>query len=232
MQVLNKIADLLILNLVTFLFCIPIFTIGASMTAMHYVLLKMVRGKDSYIIKDYWKSFKQNFKQATAIWMVLFLIGMTLLVDFKLFASEQSPFPKPVIWMVFAAAIIWLCVFLYVFPVLARFVNTVKGTFKNSLFMSILGLPRTVGMVLATALPTFIFIFAPETAWRFLPLFLCFGITVPGFICAWLYSPLFLRFENQTEEKKEEVELEESEYEEAAAILHDEDEDSEETKDK
>ena len=151
-------------------------------------------------------------------------IGMALLVDFKLFASESSPFPKPVIWMVFVAAIIWLCVYLYVFPVLARFVNTVKGTLKNAFFMSILGLPRTAVMIVATVLPAFCFIFAPATTWKFLPIFLCFGITVPGYICAWLYSPLFKKFEGESQDKDDQaVEVDESEYEEAASILHDED---------
>ena len=43
---LNKMADLLILNLIALLMCLPIITAGASLTAMHYVLLKMVRGAE------------------------------------------------------------------------------------------------------------------------------------------------------------------------------------------
>ena len=47
MRFLGKVADLMILNLVTLLCCIPVVTIGASLTAMHYVLLKMVRNEES-----------------------------------------------------------------------------------------------------------------------------------------------------------------------------------------
>ena len=67
MQFLSRMADLMILNLVTLLFMIIPFTGGAALTGMHYVLLKMVRNEENYIIKGFWKSFKENFKQSTII---------------------------------------------------------------------------------------------------------------------------------------------------------------------
>ena len=73
MRFLGRLADLMILNLVTLLCCLPVVTIGASLTAMHYVLLKMVRNEESYIVRSFFKSFKQNFKQATVIWLIILL---------------------------------------------------------------------------------------------------------------------------------------------------------------
>ena len=67
---LNKVADLILLNILTMICCLPIITIGASMTALHYVVLKMVRDEESYIVRSYFKSFRQNFKQATIIWLI------------------------------------------------------------------------------------------------------------------------------------------------------------------
>ena len=63
MQVLNKVADLLWLNILTLICCIPIVTAGASLTAMNYMALKIVRNEECYITKGFFKSFKQNFKQ-------------------------------------------------------------------------------------------------------------------------------------------------------------------------
>ena len=71
MRFLSRMADLMIMNLVVTICCIPIVTIGASITAMHYVMLKLVRGEDGYIVKDFFKSFKQNFKQSTIIWLIM-----------------------------------------------------------------------------------------------------------------------------------------------------------------
>ena len=73
MEALSTISDLMILNLVTLVCCLPVITIGAALTGMHYVLLKMVRREEGYIVRSYFKSFKENFLQATIIW-ILFLL--------------------------------------------------------------------------------------------------------------------------------------------------------------
>ena len=64
MRVLGRIADLMIINFLTILLCIPVVTAGAAFTAMHYVMLKLVRDEEGYIVKQYFKSFKENFVQS------------------------------------------------------------------------------------------------------------------------------------------------------------------------
>ena len=51
MVFLSKVANLMILNVLTIICCIPIFTAGAAITALYYVTIKMARGDDPYIIK-------------------------------------------------------------------------------------------------------------------------------------------------------------------------------------
>ena len=86
---LNKMADLIYLNLLTFVCCIPIITIGASMTALNYVVLKMVRNEDSHLTRQFFKSFKQNFKQATIIWLIILLAIIVLAGDFYIFTCQS-----------------------------------------------------------------------------------------------------------------------------------------------
>jgi len=74
MRFLGKIADLMIVNVLTIICSIPIFTIGPALTAAHYVCLKIVRKEEGYVIKNYFKAFKENFKQATVIWLILLAI--------------------------------------------------------------------------------------------------------------------------------------------------------------
>ena len=69
--VMGRVADLIMLNVVFLICCLPIVTIGASLTALHYVTLKMARNEESYIIRSFFKSFKQNFKQATVINLII-----------------------------------------------------------------------------------------------------------------------------------------------------------------
>ena len=84
MVFLSKVANLMILNVLTIICCIPIFTAGAAITALYYVTIKMARGDDPYIIKGYiFKSFKENFKQATIIWLIMLVILAIIAVDWR-----------------------------------------------------------------------------------------------------------------------------------------------------
>ena len=83
MVFLSKVANLMILNVLTIICCIPIFTAGAAITALYYVTIKMARGDDPYIIKGYFKSFKENFKQATIIWLIMLVVIAIIAVDWR-----------------------------------------------------------------------------------------------------------------------------------------------------
>lgn len=150
---MSKVADLCILNIICVICCIPVITAGASITAMYYVTLKMVRNEDTYIVRSFFKSFKQNFKQATIINLIMLLIGVVLYIDLNVSKAMQGGAGQifQVIFMAFV--LIYFILFLYVYPVLARFYNTIKNTIKNALFMAVRHLPYTVVMVLIAACP-------------------------------------------------------------------------------
>ena len=109
MRFLSKMADLIILNLLAFVCCLPIFTIGASMTALHYVLLKIVRNEEGYVVRGFFKAFKSNFKQATVIWLILLAVLFVLLGDFMIFKYSGIVFPK---WLQIALIAVLVFVFL------------------------------------------------------------------------------------------------------------------------
>ena len=94
MRVLSKMADLMILNLLMIVLCLPIVTAGAAFTAMHYVLLKMVRDEDSYLLKSFFKSFKLNFRQATIIWAIMLGITVLFIGDFVIMKGNDTGFPE------------------------------------------------------------------------------------------------------------------------------------------
>ena len=200
MRVLNKLADLIYLNFLTLICCIPIVTIGASMTALHYVLLKMVKNEDGYITKSFFKSFKQNFKQATLIWLILLLAICILAGDFLIFSYSQINFPGWLQVVLLAVAILVLFATIHLFPLLARYENSIMNTYRNSLFMGILNLPKTVVMMICWLLPIAIIIFIPQIA----PIGFVFGISGPAFLNALLYKKSFQRFEPENEKGSDE----------------------------
>ena len=78
-QIMGRVFDLMMLNIIFLIMCIPIVTIGANFTAMYYVTLKMIKNEETYIFRTYWKSFRENFKQATAIWLILLAVLIVLI---------------------------------------------------------------------------------------------------------------------------------------------------------
>ena len=197
MTFLTKIADLIIVNILAFICCLPIFTIGASMTALYYVVLKMVRNEECYITKAFFKSFKENFKQATIIWLIMLFVIIVIVADILVMFFSGISFPG---WLVIGVAIVLILLSIavvHVFPVLARFENTVKGTYRNSFFMGFLAFPRSIAMLVCWLVPAFIL----WKLWQLAPLVIFFGFSGPAYLCAIFYNPTFKRFEPKTEEK-------------------------------
>ncbi|WP_029231258.1 YesL family protein [Butyrivibrio sp. VCB2006] len=175
--------------------------LGPALTAMHYVLLKIVRDEDSYVTKSFFKSFKENFKQGAILQVIQFAAGGILLLDFLIMKDNTGIYR----YIVIAIALILYMVSLYIFPLLSKFVNTVLGTLRNAALMSIMALPKTVLMVLVSAVPVVIFYFFYVKA---LPVLILLGISGPGFVHALLYNGTFKRFEPKVEEMSEEEEME------------------------
>lgn len=203
MRVLSKMADLMLLNILMILLCLPVVTIGAAFTAMHYVLLKMVRDEDTYLFKSFFKSFKLNFKQATIIWLIILGVFAIFVSDFIIMKSNNTGFPQSFVVLLSAIIVLVFCVCMYVFPVLARFENTIWRTIKNSFFMMSLNLPKTILMLLMYALP-FVIMYVMPVAF---PMILLFGISLPGYVAALLYNKIFKRFEPEPEKITSDMEF-------------------------
>ena len=199
MRVMNRIADLLILNMITLICCLPVITIGAALTAMHSVLLTMVRNKDSYIFRSYFQSFKQNFRQATALWLIFLAAFLFIGYDLYLIMYSGMQFPKIVVWLLLIVAAALIMISIYAFALEARFVNTVRTTFNNAVILMIAAFPRSLGMLAITLLPVVLLYFS-GTIMQLFPLLVMFGISVPGYVCALLYSPVFKKLEPPEED--------------------------------
>ena len=196
MEKLSIVADLLFLNLIVFLCCIPVITAGAAMTGMHYVLIKMIRREESYVLTDFFYSFRKNFRQATVIWCLYLLFAAVLALDLYLTrGGGETAVRLPVFFrylLIGGGAYAGLTL-LYVFPLLARFDNTVRGTIRSAFALVVSSLPCTISMVMVTlGFPA-----AARLMPALLPLEILLGLTGPGFLCALLYNPLFLKIEKK-----------------------------------
>ena len=143
---MSRVADLIILNLLCIVCCIPVVTIGPSIAAMFYVTLKMVRNEESYIVRGFFKSFKQNLKQGIVINLIMLAAALLLYFDISICRSTPGTIGKVLMVLFMMILVVYLMIFLYI-----------KNTFTNAFLMSIRHLPYTALMILVTAAPVLVF---------------------------------------------------------------------------
>lgn len=198
MKFLGTMADLMILNMLTVLCCVPIVTAGASFTAMHYVLQKLVRSEENYVSRQFFHSFKENFVQSTIIWIGMVVVYGALFVDWRILRMQGDQFPGFLIILLYGAAVIIFLYTLYIFPILARYKNTIRGILKLAFAMTIMGsiTLRTLAAGILYIVPFAILLIY---GWGSIPILLLMGFTVPGFFRAMMYRGLFNKYETREE---------------------------------
>jgi len=202
---MGKVADLVILNILAIICSIPVFTIGASWTALYFVTIRMVRKEEGYVIKDFFRSFKENFKQATIIWLLVLVVAAVFTGDILIYNMMPDKVPQIIIVVVVALGFLALSTVVYVFPLLARFENTTKNTIKNAFLLSIVNIPQTVTAIILMVLPVVLTLFVLEL----FPIIIMVGVSLPAFLTSLMLVRIFRKLEpaEAVAEKEEENEL-------------------------
>ena len=161
MTVVSRFADLLLLNLVFLLTCLPVFTIGAAVTALYTMCFRLMREEYSGLFRSYFSAFKSNFRQATCIWLLLLLIVCPSLFYFYVLFSMDSLL-RYFGFLFILISLLAAMTASYVFPWISQFENTTGQALKNALILSISHLPRTLAIVAINLVPAIVFFISPE----------------------------------------------------------------------
>ncbi len=195
MSFITKITYSAYLNILWLVCCLPVITIGASTTALFYVTLKVAKNEEGNLTKSFFHSFKENFRQGTIIWLILLTVGIILAVDGYVFYHMRF---ENAFWAVgtaifVVAAVAYAIILMYIFPLLARFDNTVKAMFKNSIMLGMRFLLCTVIMAVIYFVMAFVVIniFTP---------FIVFGEGLCALLCSYLLSNILLLCQEKMEE--------------------------------
>lgn len=152
MNFMTKVYDLFLLNVLTFVCCIPIVTGGAAFTALHAVMLKMTKDEEGSITKSYIKEFKENLKGSIGGWMLLLAAVLVLVFDLYLWANSNDE-NRSLFWGVtlFMLGFVFAVASWY-FSVRAKFVDTSMSGLKRALNYCLYFFPVSVLMGGATVL--------------------------------------------------------------------------------
>lgn len=187
MRALSKIFDIGWLSLIYVVFCIPLVTVGAATTSLYYVSAKVLRRGRSYVWTEFWRSFKQNFAPATALWLIFALIYGILFFNFSVI-NKESGYGGYLVGVYLALVLIIMCVMAYAFCILSRFSMKITGILRLSLFMAFRHILHTLALV-ALLIAALVGVFSPllfanPVVHSLVPMILAF---VPG-TAAFLYT--------------------------------------------
>ncbi len=194
-RALSDLNTLVILNVLTALFCIPVITAGASLAAMHYVIMEMFENRGSGVAREFWKRFKENLRNATPVWLILLAAAVFIYVDCRIIMGGQTGLPRAMLVPLYIGAFIEASIAVYAFPLTARFVYSTGATFKNSAILAVANFPRTVLMVLYHVIMPYLLF----NVSRLLPLFFLVGISLPAYFSALLYMPVIRKMIGEPE---------------------------------
>jgi len=203
----ENIAELFYLNVLWLLCSLPILTVGASTTALLYVLMKKKRGEEGYMTKDYFKAFRQNFLQSSIIWLILLLILSVTGTAFYISNRNAEGTSTAILILLGIIASVFLLILIYVFALQARYENTIAGTIKNSLLLAIGNLPDTIFMVALIASIVILIVFVP---YLIIVLLLFGGAGIANLLVP-RYIKVFDRMTGEVTENKEKGEQDDGE---------------------
>ena len=186
MRGLTELTNLLLLNLFTLVCSLPVITAGAALTSMHYCIMKMADEEDSHLSAMYFTQFKANLRSMTPAWLVFFAFGVFLYFDYKTFGALEGSAGSVALVLTYAAFVVYLAVYVWFFPLAAKFENSFGAKFKNAMLMAVGALPRTAVMMLVWVVVTFVL----TQSYRLLPLAVLFGISFPAYLSSIFYYPV------------------------------------------
>lgn len=187
--------DIFFLNLLWFIFSIPIVTMGASTTALFYVCGKKVRGEDGYIFRDFWKSFRMNFKQSTIVWLIALVVAIIIFIDFKSVAILGS-WSKYFSIMLFVICFEGFITVMYIYPLLSKFYIKTTSLIKTAFFMANKHVLTTIACVLLVLLDFYVI-------YKF-SFFMFFMVAAYAYAASFFFKRIFDKYAPEEEEEKDE----------------------------
>lgn len=206
MTAMSKFADIVLCNLLFVLFCLPVFTIGASLTALYTCMLQLVYEEDKdngLIFRDFWQAFRRNFKQATVLWLICLLVIVFLAAYYWVVQSLAGAYGKVYMVTFYLLVFVFLCGFIYIFPLQARFENTVRNTLKNAWLLSIAALPWTLLSLLLFVAAVYVsFVMNPSAVDTFVYLWAACGFALLAYLQCFFIRKAFQKFGSEALSQK------------------------------
>ena len=198
MQFLSRVADLMLLNVMLILLSLPVFTAGAALAALHRVCQNMVFETDSGVFRPFLRAFRDNFRQATLVWLAELVVTAALVCDALL---VMAYFGKSTVMYVLLGVLAFLVagVCAYLIPLIARYNNTLRQHLNNAMVLAVIKLPKTLLLVFLNLLPVILVLISVPVFVQTLIFWVVIGFAFVSFIESSILKPVFQQLEKGNE---------------------------------
>lgn len=190
-RIFGFLGQLVAINLLWIVCTIPVITAGASTTALFYCTLKIHKDGECRPIHDFWKSFKQNFKQATVIWLFLIVAAFVIYFEAKAVPTMPGIMPTLFSYLLLAVSMTFAMAALYIFPTLAAFENKITKLVLNAFYFSVKNLLYVLAVALITVMPMFFTLVDAKLFPVYLLVWLLCGFSLTALADSWFFWKLF-----------------------------------------
>ena len=191
----GTLGDIIIVNILFILCSIPIVTMGASMSAMYFTLLKKQRtGENGGVVKLFFKGFKDNFKQSTISWLLFLLISFIFTLDFNLF-GKGGPQENKLMYYTSVVLMILTCfIAIYLFPVISAFKNTLKNLLLQSIYLAAKNFIFTIVIMVLYTLPAYVLLSSTQV-------FIVCGFGLIAYVSSFMFLKAFTPYLDEVTKK-------------------------------
>lgn len=196
---MTLVTNLVCLNALWIIGCIPVITAGASTAAMYSVLFRYLTGKDDAVWKPFWRAFGESFRQVTPFWVMHLLVSLAFGAGVLYMTLDVEMWVR----IVFGAMLlIYAAAGVYCYPIFARFNTTWRAVLLNSFALTFRHLLSSLSMAIISALPLGLLLLAPEIFWKTILVWTLVGFSILAYLNAKILLPIFRQYEDKEDEEE------------------------------
>lgn len=195
---LRLLADMMVLQFLFLLCCIPVVTIGPALSAMYAVIFKREwDGGVVSVISTFVRAFRKNFLSALALGGVVLLAAVIAVGDLWFSVNSQPPLSSVYAVVATIVGIVALIMFVLAFAQQAIFKNTIRNYLKNSFTLAVCAPVQLIGSLAAWVLPWALIVIEPETLTYLGVIHLLWGFSLPAWATVKLMDKVFKKTKQQ-----------------------------------
>lgn len=193
----NTFFQFVMLNLVFLVTCIPVVTIGPALAALYQVTMREARNENGYLVRYYMKCFREMLKQGIVTFLLTGIAGLAFSFSAAFWKEADTAFSMAGMILSYIGLLVLFMVFVYVFPLMARFSNGIRQTIQNAFLIGLTNAKFTIGLlVLYTFEASLIYLFS------FVRVFMVIvGFSFFAYLNSLLYVKFFVKYENQAQSR-------------------------------